>query len=222
MTARQHIVACAVLDNLRRVPLEMREWTDRVFGRDPEPDLDTVMELTEFCRPDHATLLRLTEVFENSRILLAPYSDESLNRAFWALSTEILSAGGYESIELGPRHRFIRSIEMLFREFFAERCRPVLGHLSEEGSPLNSICYMWWDLGCWSLAPATPVLASMRGILAIDHAACQESALHGLGHWHWRQSAAVESIIDEFLEREPHIGAQLREYAHRARTGCVL
>jgi hypothetical protein len=204
------------------VALEMVEWIDRVFGGPTSPDVNRLIELDEFCGPDQTTLLRLTEVFEAGGTLLARYSDESLNQAFWDLSSNVLFALGDKSIEWALRHRLIGSFETLFREFFAVRCMPALGHLDEAGSPLNSACYMWWDFDCWYSTPGSALVASMQSILAIDHAACQESALHGLGHWYHRgHSAAVQSIIDEFLESE-HLRVELREYAHSARAGYVL
>ncbi len=187
-------------------------------------------ELDEFCGRDAATLQRLTEVFECASTLLGHYEDESLDQAFWDLSSTVLVSVRDESIEWAVRERFIRSFEPLFREFFAVRCRPVLGHLSEEGSPLNSACYMWFDFDCWRFTidplDGNPVdsafLASMRAILAIDHVACEESALHGLGHWHHDHPVEVESIIDEFLACGPRLREDLREYACSARAGCVL
>jgi hypothetical protein len=212
------------------VALEMTEWMDRIFGRAVTPDFHRLIKFDEVCGRDLASLQRLTEVFENASTLLKPFSDESLNQSFWDLSSNVLVALTDESIEWPVRHRLIRSFETLFREVFAVRCRPTLGHLDEEGSRLNSACYMWWDFNCWSATPDpltrnpldTAYFTSMQSILAIDHVACQESALHGLGHWHRAHSAAVESIIDEFLERERHLRYPLREYAHSARSGCVL
>jgi hypothetical protein len=130
---------------------------------------------------------------------------------------------GDNTIEWALRQRVISSFENLFREFFAVRCKPVLGHLSEEGSPLNMACYMCWEFDCWHSTPSPALLPVMRSTLAIDHVARQESALHGLGHWYHRgQAAAVQSIIGEFLGREPHLRAELREYARSARIGYVL
>ena len=122
------------------------------------------------------------------------------------------------------------SFDPLFREFFALRCTPALGHLSEQGSTLNAACYMWWDFDCWCVLPDpltldpldAALLACMRSILEIDHVACRESALHGLGHWHRAQSAAVEDIVDEFLRRNPSLPGPLRQYALSARRGYVL
>ena len=207
------------------MPLEPNEWIDRIFG---EADHACErMELDGIRESDQTTLLRLTEVFENPTTVLKPYSDEVLSQAFWDLSNDAFPAVYDMAIDWTIRHRFIRSFEILFRDLFAARCTPTLG--SERGSALNSACYMWWDFGCWS--PATDpltrnpydsaFLASMRSILAIDHVACQESALHGLGHWHHVQSAAVESIIDEFLKSQPQLSEPLRKYADAARCGRV-
>jgi hypothetical protein len=205
------------------VELEMKAWMDRLFGETANTGAARLVELDEFCGPDLITLQRLATLFENCAAWLAPYSDERLNRAFWDLSGNVLFVLGDDSIEWALRQRVISSFEILFREFFAVRCRPVLGHLSEAGSPLNLACYMWWDFDCWYATPGSALLAVMRSSLAIGHVACQESALHGLGHWYHRgQAEAVRSIIDEFLEREPHIRAELREYASSARSGCVL
>jgi hypothetical protein len=147
----------------------------------------------------------------------------TLDRAFWDVGSNVFVALGDTSIDWALRQRVIKSFEFLFRDLFAVRCWPVLGHLSEEGGPLNSACYMWWDLDCWYSTPSSDLLAVMRSTLAIDNIVCQESALHGLGHWYRRQHREeVECIIDEFLGRGQNLRAELRRYAHAARTGAVL
>ena len=91
------------------------------------------------------------------------------------------------------------------------RCAHHLSHLDQIGQkpvPLNSTCYMWWE--------AFPVggetrredldeacLEIMAQTLAIPHCACQESALHGLSHWHLYYPKETERIIDDFLSRDP-------------------
>lgn len=201
----------------------MKEWLDRLFGGSTEMSNDRLIELDDFCGPDQVTLLRLADVFENSSFLLAPYSDVTLDRAFWDLGSNVFAALGDKSIDWALRQRVIKSFEFLFRDLFAVRCWPVLGHLSEESGPLNSACYMWWDFDCWHSTPSSPLLAVMRSTLAIDHVACQESALHGLGHWYYRQHRKeAEGIIEEFLERGQNLRIELRQYAHAARTGNVL
>jgi hypothetical protein len=74
-----------------------------------------------------------------------------------------------------------------------------------------------------------PHLAEMRGypatmkhILAMDSIACQESALHGLGHWHYLDGGAVETIVDAFIDSHPGARPELFRYARAARCGCVL
>jgi hypothetical protein len=202
---------------------------DRVFGEaDPsdfQPD-----RLAGICEPDPATFLKLAGIFEDPAPLLNRYDDGQLGQAFWDLGYTTF-AGVYEgSIEWELRHRLIRSFETLFRDLFTARCAPVLGHLSETQNRLSVVCYMWWDFDCWCAMPDpltrnpydSALFASMKAILAIDHVACQESALHGLGHWQHAHKSEVEAIIDEFLQRSPDIREDLRHYAYNAHRGYVL
>lgn len=115
-----------------------------VFGQ-AIPGQYGVPRLEVICGPDEHTLGRLTEVFE-SPSLLRPYSDAVLERAFWDIWDVAFGAVYDPAIDWRVRYRFIRSFETLFRELFAGRCAPVLGHLSEDGSPLNASCFMWFDL----------------------------------------------------------------------------
>jgi len=208
------------------MPLEMKEWTDRLFGGPAICSVERLQEIKEFCGPDSATLLRIAEVFENSPAMLAPYPEESINQAFWDLGDVAFRALADDAIDWSLRERVVNSFVTLFREYFAVRCQPVLGHLDEEGTPLNSACYMWWDFNCWLDSDSTPtsvLLPPIRSVLTIDHVACQESALHGLGHLRGRrQSLEVEGIIDDFLQHERNLRAELREYANQARAGRVL
>jgi hypothetical protein len=65
-------------------------------------------------------------------------------------------------------------------------------------------------------------LETMAAILRLDSIACQESALHGLGHWHRVFPEAVESGIDEYLSLHPSARPELLTYARGARWGCIL
>ena len=62
----------------------------------------------------------------------------------------------------------------------------------------------------------------MAEILALDSLACQESALHGLGHWQHAYPEEVQQIIDRFLNANKNLRPELAAYARSARTGCVL
>jgi hypothetical protein len=122
--------------------------------------------------------------------------------------------------------------------------------------PLNGVCYMWWDVcplqGNAGPSPeqdfirateelcdpgpridphAADVEAEILGILertlTLDNPACQEAALHGLGHRRYQHAAEVERIVDGFLQRrlptwqDAPQGESLRGYALAARVGRV-
>jgi hypothetical protein len=50
--------------------------------------------------------------------------------------------------------------------------------------------------------------------------ACQESALHGLAHWHYAYEERVEAAVSDFLRRED-LPPVLRTYAEKAMFGDV-
>ena len=66
------------------------------------------------------------------------------------------------------------------------------------------------------------VLELMKRTLEIDHLACQESSLHGLGHWQKYFPKEVSRIVENWLIRNPNISEELRLYAERAQSGRVL
>jgi len=138
---------------------------------------------------------------------------------------------GDGSIPLGDRLRCLRSCESLFRMLLLPCCSSHLSHRDEPGrSPLNGVCYMWWDImpvdggavvedRCALQLAALDIMAN---ILQFDSLACQESALHGLGHWHGVFPRQVESLIDAFLAIHAHARPELLIYARSARCGCIL
>jgi hypothetical protein len=64
-------------------------------------------------------------------------------------------------------------------------------------------------------------LDAMRDVLGLDAVACQESALHGLGHWQSAYPDEVGDIVDAFLATAPDRRPDLVRYAQSARVGCV-
>jgi hypothetical protein len=125
----------------------------------------------------------------------------------------------------------IRSIQALYRDCFTLRCAPVLSHRDEPGAnPLNGICYMLWDitpLAYWEERQRkeqayAAVLDVLRCALSSPNPACVESALHGLGHMHYKIPRQVEQIVQSFLAK-PHIqNEDLLQYARNASYGYVL
>lgn len=135
-----------------------------------------------------------------------------------------------DSVPLDGRVSAIESIKTLFTEYLLAHCSSHLSHLDEPGaSELNSICYMWWDTiplygrpteSGFNRLDAT-VLAVMEHCLALPSVACQESALHGLGHWHSAYPQEVERIIDGFSRTSQGARPELLRYAQSARSGCI-
>jgi hypothetical protein len=133
-------------------------------------------------------------------------------------------------VPVDARVRCLRSFVTVFRDVLAPRCTPHLSHLDEPGAAaLNAACYMWWDILPFAARPdeasghvlGAAALDAMAEMLALDAIACQESALHGLGHWRHRWPAEVTRIVDAFLRRNPTARPELVAYAKAARAGCV-
>jgi hypothetical protein len=83
---------------------------------------------------------------------------------------------------------------------------------------------MWWDMIALPDDTARMtgvVLDVLRECLRLPSQACQEGALHGLGHLSYRSRREVEAIIDGYLRREPGLHPALRSYARSAREGSV-
>ncbi|NUT00277.1 MAG: hypothetical protein HOP96_04825 [Sphingomonas sp.] len=133
------------------------------------------------------------------------------------------------SIPADERVKAWEAVATFFADTLAPRCSPSLGHLSEEGAPLNTRTYMWWDGFPGFVNPDDPVrdrindaeLACLASILKLDSAACQEGALHGLGHW-VRREPRCGAIIDEFVASGRASRPELVNYAQSARSGCIL
>jgi hypothetical protein len=122
------------------------------------------------------------------------------------------------------------AIARFFETVLAPKCAPELGHLAREAPPaINTVTYMWWESFPGLVGRDDPQrrlvidaeLDCMEQILGIDSVACQEAALHGLGHWAGDESRCVE-IIDRYLSSGRATLPQLVAYARSARSGCVL
>jgi len=185
--------------------------------------------------PAALTVEYLTRAFENSESVFEPYSDSQLNQGLWYLVSNSCSDHMFAltdaSVPWPERRNCIRSIYTLYEQCFAKRCTPHLSHLDESGAgPLNSICYMWWDIIPIFGQPKEPtrtemdreILQVLESALKLDSIACQESALHGLGHWQLYYPHQVREIIKSFLQRNNAIREDLRLYAMSASSGHVL
>ena len=174
----------------------------------------------------------VTHLFHHAPSLLADYDDESINQGLW----ELVGAGDFaqllsDDVPLSAKLDSIQAIPTLFEQLLLPRCADCLSHLDEAHcKPLNSICYMWWDIFPTWGQPDNPAVAEIDGailnvlkqLLTLDSLAIQESALHGLGHWHLNYPQQTEHIIDDFLATHPDLRPELKHYALNARDGCVL
>jgi hypothetical protein len=184
----------------------------------------------------------ITRAFENAELVFRRFSDAKLDQGLWYLISP--GACDYifhilnESVPLADRLRCIRSFFALYEQLFQKRCTPHLtprqGDDSDKISPLNSICFMWYDVIPIHGKPKDPTrreidqtcLEVLAKTLSLTNIACQEAALHGLGHWQWYYPEQVTATIDKFLAdnpaSNPKISLELRRYAFAARAGGVL
>ncbi len=123
------------------------------------------------------------------------------------------------------------AIAKFFEDVLASKCAPMLGHLAriEDDPPMiNTVTYMWWESFPGLTGPDDPQRAlvddgeldCLERVLQIASLACQEAALHGLGHWAGRELRCAE-IIERYLKQNV-VAPELRQYAQAARGGCVL
>ncbi len=241
--------------------LSFEAWVAYVFDHPATDELwhmDGDRDYWDELRQPVTTVSYLTRAFEDAGTVLAPFSDAQLEQGLW-----FLVSNGYSSHMLAllkpdvpglDREQCILSMGHLFEQIFLRRCTPDhLSHLDRDGrtgaNPLNTVCYMWWDILPIGGSPPTPALAGaydaclqvMRRTLTLESDACRESALHGLGHWHAAYPQRVETIIDSFLQPYeprrkqgkrrgrpaaaasfPSLQPELHAYALNARQGCIL
>ena len=171
----------------------------------------------------------MTRLWENSVELLEPYSDREIAQGLWDIvgDEDYSEALSSFQVPLSDRLRCIDAFVIFFRDIFVPRCTDSLEHLSETGNPLNTICYMWWDL--LYIQPAPPeravvfeaIVRSQTSILHLSSTVCQEAALHGFGHWLEIDAVTIQQTIDHWLLQQPHLRPELRNYAQAARCGCI-
>ena len=206
------------------------EWIINVFDhavREPHWE-----QVPSYWYGPNATIVGyMTRLFAEADTVLASFSDAQAAQGLWAMCSQddaeyplLLTAA---SLPLQARLECLEAMTSLFGRFFARRCTPHLSHLDRIAtpahvSPLNGVCYMWWDvmpLGVHSKAewPAiqSVILTVFRHCLESNSIACQESALLGLMNWSYDetpQMAAVEEIVERVLSQESGAWPALRKF----------
>ena len=163
---------------------------------------------------------------------VAPYSDWQIAMGIDFVFNNACSDYAFHirnnPVPLEQRIAAIEAIKTLYAQCFEPRCEPALGHLAEDGNPLNDICYMFWDtspLGYCEDCPDKAALYKattgvMEYALGMDNVACVESGLHGLGHLAPYYPPARD-IIKRFLRQSSDADQSILEYAEAAREGCI-
>ena len=206
-----------------RAEVPFEDWVIAVFDpavEDPWP-------------PPEQEVDHLTRLFADPVPALDGFTDEEVGVGLWSL----LDSGGAAAvlalndagIALDRRLACVRAIPTVYHRLFVPRCEERLGHLSEQGGRLEMICYMFWDLAAFGGPPGQregnlledAVLEVLEDLLAIGHAACQESAIHGLGHRVGRHPERAPAILQRWLRAGSVRDERLRGYAAAARTGCI-
>ena len=201
------------------------------------PDHDEYGRLMD--GPPQRALMFVTKLFESPLAYLSSYSDaqidQGLNFIVFRACSNHFEGIMDRDIDLGLRSRCIRSLENLSRELFAPRCSDNVWIYT---NPLNHMCDMLWDMvvgdadtaernpdGIWQIVRYTEIdkelLDTLARILALPSVACQQSALHGLGHL-VRKAALGSDVIQQYLDTHPNLRDDLREYAQKALVGSVL
>lgn len=193
------------------------------------------------------TVAYITRTFNEIEQVAAPYTDAQLEQGLNYLTSSACSdymhALRDPMLPVKVRIAAVESFYTVYEKLYAVRCDRRLGsQMTAAGdNPLNASCYMWWDV--IALYPAhpnqpleetdslsnhqamlslvDPCFDVMGRTLALDHIACQEAALHGLGHWQYAYPERVAAMIDAFLDANPNLNPALRTYAQAARRGMV-
>lgn len=214
---------------------DYQTWLDHLFGHpDDEPEW-YFAEGFEFVPIGPQTLTaHVLRLFQAPALLMTGYSDQQIASGLRYLIDN--ACGGdirlfsHASVPQADRLELAALIDRVYSQIFAARCAPRLGHLSEEtAQPLNMLCYMWWDAIVLD-ATGDPhldreffaaLIEAMGRTLAIPHPACQEGALHGLGHWGEHAPARAQALIDAYLAENRAARPELVTYARAARGGCI-
>jgi hypothetical protein len=208
-------------------------WLQHVFGKSPAASPSPRDENLTARLSGRDALRLMTRLFCDCGSQFAPFTDQQV-----AKGLVFLGAAGesdwmcyvYDpSIDRQTRFDCIRSVEALYRDCFARRCQNDLVNRSSDTNALDNVCFMWWDRFPSGGLPTTSdeereivyleLVEVMAKTLQIENAACQESALHGLGHFGGRDVNRARAAVDDWLAR--HLDSPLRTYAEAAREGNV-
>jgi hypothetical protein len=135
--------------------LSFDDWIRYVFDHPvdhlmPEWYWDMNRDSWDELQSPATTVEYMTRLFENPLDVLALYSDAQINQGLWFMLNNACSSHMFalasNAVPIANRLRCVHSMQTLYSVLFAARCTSTLSHLSETGNPLNSVCYMRWDI----------------------------------------------------------------------------
>jgi hypothetical protein len=219
------------------VEASFEDWINFIFGRERK-DGHWAFDESElnWKLPDEVTADYLAQTYENPKFWRDRFTLQQIADGLsytWSSSLgNICFLFADKGIPWPLRQRLIQSLVPLYQECFGCLCQSGLSHLNEcAENPLNGVCYMFWDVCPLYGKPNEPsardcdieCLRVMDQTLTIDHDACRESALHGLGHWAVAYPSRVALIVTQGLKTvRKRLRVELLNYAESAQSGSVL
>lgn len=170
----------------------------------------------------------LVRLFESPGLLMELYTGDQLRNGFWficGIESGCFWSARERHVPVELQIRWMDSLGDLYEKLFAPVCSGHLSHLDEGPShPLNSPVYMLWDTGALEGAAMfpddlqshhliEPIFRLLERAISLPSIACQESALHGLGHLAHCHPDRVKGIVGRFLHESSGLRPELRTYA---------
>jgi hypothetical protein len=163
--------------------------------------------------------------FSEPSPLLEGYSRMQLEQGFWAIQGPNLDCSVLELIEnrqlpLLEKERQLRATYGLFEHVFVK-------------DALFTSCYMFWDSLAYSYCCGNrkpeenyedrmlqeAMFQTLLKILDLPSLDCKFAALHGLGHLRHPRTG---DFVNVFLERNQHLGDEIKDYAVACIDGKVM
>lgn len=216
--------------------LRFGEWVNYLFNREVTDEHWYLSEANPLVLPLQTFVEYGARLLAESGSILLKYSDQQVNQGLYRIASNVFSeevqALRNPHVDMSLRLDFVAGIFSLYRDCFNIRCTPHLSHLDKSTppyvSPLNSICYMWWDVFILfgdreeSLEMLNQCcLKVMEKSLALPNIAVKEGALHGLGHFESDYPKECHQIVAEFVSSECNLPPELLAYAESAKEGKV-
>lgn len=177
----------------------------------------------------------LEQVFVRAGELVERYGRERVATGLWYIAQPLTVKYSHalwdESSDEAAATAAIRAMYSLYRDLFAQHCvEAASAGPASAANPLNDTCYMWFDLIGLDHLDKRPLpgrrlavaVETLGRILAIPHIACQESAIHGLGHVAQADPAMARPALDRILRGGQGVPSELRAFAEAAREGRML